>query len=248
MKKIYLLVLAIIVVALVWVAARRKPSIIEKPKGAQDYFEIGLASYREGVTAFLDAPFDEMSPEESEEYRKMVTSAADSAIKSYQEIIDKYPDSKWADDAQFCIAIAYFSRGDWDKTIAAFQKVITDYPEAELEPQTKEEEMLFVPKIDFDLRAFAQWRIGTIYYDKRDLSQAMIELKKVIDNYPQDKMVIAAAIHIERCSPEINDYKPAIKAYQKVLGIRTNTPEDIAFFEKKIKELQAKQASLKKQS
>lgn len=190
-----------------------------------------------------------MSPEEYDEHRKMVISSTDSATKFYQEVINKYPESKWADDAQFCIATAYFRRGDWDKAIAAFQKVITDYPEAKLEPQTIEEEILGIPKVSSNLHALAQERIAGIYYHiKKDYPQALIEYSKIIDKYPQDIFAHPVATHrIERLCSELNNYAPAIKAYQKLLKTRTNTPKDVAFFEKRIKELQAKQSALKKQ-
>ena len=240
MKKIYLLLVAIIVIVLVGMVI-----IMKKPKTAQEYLETGLTQFKK--TIVFPKEYHKMSSEEYDEHRKMVISSIDSAIKSYQEIINKYPESRWADDAQFCIATAYFRRGDWDKAIEAFQKVITDYPEAKLEPQTIEEEMLGIPKASSNLHALVQERIAGIYYNmKKNYLQALIEYNKVIDKYPQDIFAHPAATYrIKRLCSELNDYEPAIKAYQKLLKTRTNTPKDVAFFEKRIKELQAKQAALK---
>ncbi len=222
--------------------------IVKKPKTAQEYFEVGFTHYKKVVAAALAIPnYSELSPQKEEEYRKMVNSSTDSAIKSYQEIIDKYPESRWADDAQFFIAEAYFIRGDWDKAIEAFQKVIIDYPEAKLEPETMEEETLTLLRTIPNLHALTQRRIAGIYYDmKNDYPQAMIEFNKVIDKYPQDRRAtLMAVFYIERYASKSKNYEPAISAYQKLLKIRVNKPKDIAFFEKKIKELQAKQAALK---
>lgn len=240
MKKIYLLLVAIIVVALVWAAARRKPGIIEKPEIDREYFETGLTQYKKFVTSDIDEYLN-MPLEERKEYKKILISSANSAIKSYQEIIDKYPDSKWADDAQFYIAMTYFYGGEWDKAIEAYQKVITNYPEAKLEPQTMEDDTLILPNTIPNLHAYAQERIASIYYDmKEDYPQALIEYNKVIDKYPQDRIALAAAFDIERYCSKIKNYEPAIKAYEKLLKTRDNTPKDVAFFEKKIKELKAK--------
>ncbi len=240
MKKIYLLLVAIIVVALVGVVI-----IVKKPKTAQEYLETGLTQFKKTIISSKE--YHEMSAEESKEYLKMVISSTDSAVKSYQEIIDRYPESRWADDAQFCIATAYFRRGDWNEAIEAFQKVITDYPEAQLEPSTVEN-MLNVPKTISNLHAFSQRQIAGIYYDmKNDYPQAIIEFNKVIDKYPQDTAALSAAFAIERYASKSKNYEPAIKAYQKLLKTRVDKPKTLAFFEKKIKELQAKQAALKKQ-
>ena len=240
MKKIYLLLVAIIVIVLVGIVI-----IVKKPKTAQEYFETGLSQFKEAVMS--PRVYHELSPEEKEEYRKMVFSSTDSAIKSYQEIIDKYPESKWADDAQFCIATAYFRRGSWNEAIEAYRKVITNYPEAKLEPQTMEDDTLILPKTIPNLHAYVQEQIAGIYYRlKRNYSQALIEYNKVIDKYPQDVYAHPAATHqIMRLCSELNDYTPAIKTYQKLLKTRTNTPKDIAYFERRIKEFKTKQAALK---
>ena len=99
------------------------------------------------------------------------------------------------------------------------------------------------------MHAFSQQRIASTYYNvKRNYPQALIEYNKVIDKYPQDVYAHPAATHqIYRLCSELNDYTPAIEAYQKLLKTRVNKPKDVAFFEKKIKELQAKQAALTKQ-
>ena len=248
MKKIYLLLVAIIVVVLVWAVARKKPGIIEKPEIDKEYFETGLSHYKKIIT--FPKEYHEMSSEEYDEHRKMVISSTDSAIKSYQQIIDKYPESRWADDAQFFIAEAYFIRGDWDEAIAAFRKVITNYPEAELEPETIEEDMPTVPKTVSNPHALTQCQIAGIYYNvKKDYPQALIEYNKVIDRYPQDRAAtLMAAFDIERCAAATKNYEPAIEAYQKLLQAKPETASRAAFLEKKIKELQAKQAALKKQS
>ncbi len=253
MKKIYLLLVAIIVIVLVGIVI-----VVKKPKTAQEYFETGLNSYKS-----IDIPseeYREMSPEEKEEYYKMVISSANSAIKSYQKIIDKYPDSKWADDAQFCIAVAYHtealvSNGDnADRAIEASKKFITDYPEAKLEPYTIENS----PFIKAFVRsaavssphALAQWQIANTYDSiKKDYPQALAEFNKIIDKYPQAKCAYVAIWEIDRLCPKLNDYVPAIEACQKLLKTRTNiTPGEIVYFKKVIKESKAKQAALKKQS
>lgn len=248
MKKIHLLLVAIVVIVLVGIVI-----IVKRPKTAQEYFETGLNSYKS-----IDIPSEEyrkMSPEEEEEYNKMVISSADSAIKSYQKIIDKYPDSRWTDDAQFCIAEGYYaialssiSNVDYaDRAIEANQKFITDYPEAKLEPQTMENLSFVIPKTLSNPHAFAQWHIASIYDDiKKDYPQALIEYNKVIDNYPQTTI---AAVMIHRITPlcsKLNDYTPAIEACQKLLKTRTDiTPGETVYFEKVIKESKAKQAALK---
>ncbi len=246
-KKGYLLVIVIVIIALATITV-----IVKKPKPDKEYFQSGLIQYSKSEASIQSMPdFTQLSPEKKEEYRKTVISSVNPSVKSYQAIIDNYPESRWADDAQFCIATAYHFTGNIDKAIEAYRKLITDYPEAKLEPQTMmDKDLLALPETIPSLHALAQEQIAGIYYRlKRNYPQALIEYNKVIDNYPQDKRAtLMAAFDIERYSSEVKNYEPAIKAYQKLLKTRVNKPKDIAYFEKKIKELKAKQAALTKQS
>jgi len=250
-KKGYLVAIVIVIIVLVGLVI-----ILKKPKSPQEYFETGVNLHKNVEISAEE--YRMMSPEEEEEYCKMVISSTDSAIKSYQEIIDKYPESKWADDAQFCIAHACYitahaspANVDYaDRAIEAFQKFITNYPEAKLEPQTIEGLSFSIPPRISSLHAVAQWQIASLNREiKKDYPQALIEYNKIIDKYPQTICAHPLVTYeIDRLlCPELNDYTPAIETYQKLLKTRINTPKDVAYFEKRIKEFKAKQATLKKQ-
>lgn len=248
-KKGYLVAIVIVIIVLVGIVI-----IVKRSKTAQKCFETGLNLYKSA-----DIPpeeYREMSPEEEKEYCKMVISSTDSAIKSYQKIVDRYPRSKWADDAQFCIAVGYYTNAqssisnvDYaDKAIEASQKFITNYPEAKLEPYTIENLLFVIPKTVSSPLAVAQWQIADIYDSiKKDYPQALIEYNKVIDKYPQTTIARTTIYSITSLCPKLNDYTPAIEACQKLLKTRTNTPGENVYFEKVIEESKAKQAALKKQ-
>ena len=246
-KGYFLLAIIIVIIALVGIMI-----IMKKPKTAQECFETALNLYKSSYVSSKE--FRKMSPEEKEEYRKMVISSADSAIKSYQKIIDKYPESKWTDDAQFCIAVAYYTKAqasvdNADRAIEANQNFITDYPEAKLDPQTMENLSFVVPKAHSNPHAAAQWQIANTYDSvKKDYPQASIEYSKVIDNYPQSRVARTTIYSITALCSKLNDYTPAIEACQKLLKTRTNiTPGEIGYFKKVIEDSKAKQAALKKQ-
>lgn len=251
-KKGYLVAIVILVIVLVGIMI-----IVKRPKTAQKYFETGINLHKNvGIST---EEYRQMSPGEKEEHNKMVISSTDTAIKSYQEIVDRYPESKWADDAQFSIAAGYYikartSNGDnADKAIEASQKFITDYPEAKLEPYTIENS----PFIKAFVRSAAvssphavvQWQIANTYEKlKKDYPQASIEYTKVIDNYPQSTVARTTIYSITALCPKLNDYTPAIEACQKLLETRTNiSPGETVWFKKVIEESKAKQAALKRQ-
>ncbi|KKL24388.1 hypothetical protein LCGC14_2415810 [marine sediment metagenome] len=76
MKKIYLVLIAIIVIVLVGIVI-----IVKRPKTAQEYFETGLTQFKK--TIVFPKEYHKMSSEEYDEHRKMVISSSNSAIKSF---------------------------------------------------------------------------------------------------------------------------------------------------------------------
>lgn len=149
------------------------------------------------------------------------------AIKSYREVIDKYSESNWSDDAQYFLPGLYYLQGNYKKQIEEMREFIEKHPyykPQELEDWTRQQPTMKnlprITKLTKNLSGFVQFQIGIIYtHNIKDFQQAVIEFNKVIDSYPQEVTLIhLAARNIERfCGPVINDYEPAIKAYQKVI-------------------------------
>jgi len=50
------------------------------------------------------------------------------AIKEFQAFIEKFPESKLIDFAQFWLAECYYAQGDWFKAILVYKKLIRLYP------------------------------------------------------------------------------------------------------------------------
>lgn len=56
------------------------------------------------------------------------------SIDQYKEIIKEYPGTEWADDAQFEIAHAYYSIGNYERAIGEYRKTVEEYPRSDTAP------------------------------------------------------------------------------------------------------------------
>jgi tetratricopeptide (TPR) repeat protein len=56
------------------------------------------------------------------------------SIEQFEEILEKYPNSSWADDSLFEIAHAYDSLGEYERSVAGYRRLAERYPESELAP------------------------------------------------------------------------------------------------------------------
>ncbi|MHC4212186.1 MAG: ankyrin repeat domain-containing protein [Planctomycetota bacterium] len=59
------------------------------------------------------------------------------AIDEYNKVVNLFPKSKIAQDAQYWIGQSYFRAGQYDAALSAFEKLLDEYPEGKTIPTTK---------------------------------------------------------------------------------------------------------------
>ncbi len=91
----------------------------------------------------------------------------DQAVIKFEEVLQKYPASTYADNCAYWIGECHFANGNFQKAIASFRKVFT-FPETE--------------KADD-----AQLKLGYCYLRLGDKKQAALEFKKVVSLYPDSE-------------------------------------------------------------
>ena len=111
----------------------------------------------------------------------------DSAIMSFKEVIDKYPDSELVDTARYQLAECsklLSLRPDYDQTptIVAreeFEDFIEKYPESEMSEDARE----IVDKLK-NREAENTYKVAQFYESRRMNESAMIYYEDIIRNYP----------------------------------------------------------------
>lgn len=85
-------------------------------------------------------------------------------ISTLQSVIQKFPNSNYADDVSFEIPYTYFLMGEYDTAIAGLQKMVQDYPRSS-----------YVPR--------ALVTIGLVQYNKNDYDTALTTFKRIVEEY-----------------------------------------------------------------
>ena len=121
------------------------------------------------------------------------------AITKSKKVLFKYPDSRWADNAQYLLAIANYYKGNYRSAKEEFEKFLFDYPESDLRIKGN----IWYGKTLWNLgqkdAALQQWEttadkiktdevLGELYFlmgesfrEKQQLDSAVIYYKKVSD-------------------------------------------------------------------
>lgn len=135
----------------------------------------------------------------------------DDAINILYRIIREYPDSEFADDAQYelgeqnCDPVTVWDN-DYKQAIREYEKLIDQYPKSNLCPKAK-------------------LRIGDCYRMLESYYEAIHAYKKVIEDYPDTQEAILSQRYIGTCYTVLKDYEKAIEAYQRVINKFPKTEE-----------------------
>ena len=121
------------------------------------------------------------------------------AITTFQQLINDYPDSEYADDAQYYIgSINEKKLGYYIQALLEYQKLIDNYPNSEFADD-------------------AQLGTGNCYYATKDYSHAIEAYQKIIDNYSQSNIAPLAQYSIGQSYRKLANYAQAILEFTKTI-------------------------------
>jgi tol-pal system protein YbgF len=100
------------------------------------------------------------------------------AAQLFQEFLDRYPSSEYADNAQYWLGESYYVTGNFDIALAAFQGLLNDYPDS--------------PKVPDALL-----KIGYTHYELKQWDRARAALSQVEQDYPDTTLARLAASRLK---------------------------------------------------
>ena len=119
------------------------------------------------------------------------------AIKKYQDLLQKYPLSPWAIEAQYAIGFCYYLNEKYSEALPEFRNLLTFYSQSNLAEN-------------------AQYWVGVCLLANKLYDLALIEFQKVIVNYPRSDRVPWARMGMGDVYLAKGEYASALLEYQKV--------------------------------
>ncbi len=107
------------------------------------------------------------------------------SIKSFEAFKVNYPNSKYADNAQYWLGEANYVSRDYKKALSDFQQLIAQYPDSSKNPG-------------------ARLKIGYIYFELKNWSAARDALQQVVTLYPDSTVAKKANERLQRMKREGN--------------------------------------------
>jgi len=105
------------------------------------------------------------------------------SIKAFEAFKVNYPNSKYADNAQYWLAEANYVSRDYKRALAEFQQLISQYPDSSKNPG-------------------ARLKIGYVYFELKNWSAASEALQQVVTMYPDTTVAKKAKERLQRMKRE----------------------------------------------
>lgn len=172
--------------------------------------------------------------------------AMDEVVKKASTMIDKYPKSKWVDDAYLLTGKAYLFKGDATAAINLFDYVSNQYKDPAIRLQAKlwTVKSLVMQQKLIEAEAMAtsilknpdfpksqtyqvQFTLGTIYHLQRKYAQSAELLSKALPYVRNSMDCYRTLFALGQAYQQSGDYYKAEKSYAKVP--KYNPPYDITF-------------------
>ena len=116
----------------------------------------------------------------------------------FQKVLEKYPESEWADNAQFGLGLIYEELGDYQKAVEELGKVVINYPKGDKAPNA-----LFGIGEIYERRLKNEpSKLSLSSLTLKNNSQAIETYQKLVDNYPGSRWAPMARERIERIRKE----------------------------------------------
>jgi TolA-binding protein len=165
------------------------------------------------------------------------------AILNFQQLINDYPESGYADDAQYYIGYINEKKlGYYIQALLEYQKLIENYPDSEFIDDAylgigncyyitydyyhaiKAYQKIIDDYSQSTLAPLAQYSIGQSYRKLANYTQAILEFTKTIENYPESEYAAPAQYYLASSYYDAKDYNQAILEFQITID---NYPDSI---------------------
>jgi len=124
---------------------------------------------------------------EQADYRKALAMVRDGqfeeAAESFNIFLDNYPDSSYADNANYWIGETYYVIRDFEPALEIFTDLVEKFPDSPKVPDTR-------------------LKIGYIYYEQHDWPAAHEELSGIVSTYPDTEVAQLANARLMRMEDE----------------------------------------------
>ncbi|MCF7708898.1 MAG: outer membrane protein assembly factor BamD [Verrucomicrobia bacterium] len=143
------------------------------------------------------------------------------AAKAAKRIVERWPYSDFAPDAQFLLARCYENRDRDERAFKEYQKLIKNYPNNERFEQALKAQFEIANRF-LNGQWFKVWGLVPLYPSMKKTADMY---KQIIENGPYSEYAPLAQLKIGQAHENSSEYIKAAEAYNKAADIYHNMPD-----------------------
>ncbi len=143
----------------------------------------------------------------------------DEGIETLRQLIEKYPNSRYAPHSIYSIADYYYNEQDYQTALTYYQQVMNDYPDSEVAekvPGTLEDLKETIAYLDYE-KAFNVFDSAKKDNDLDLYRQAAEMFIKVAEDFPFTESEIGAYSNAGICYEALDEWRKAVECYDIVI-------------------------------
>ncbi len=166
------------------------------------------------------------------------------AIEKSDKVLEKYPNSKWYDDALYVNGISHYYTKNYNRAEKRFRELLAEFPEFkdikgvriylaktklklgdEAEAMTLFEKM-FAESVEKTVKGDAAMSLGEYYFENKDYETSRKYFQSIVDSLGDEKDKLAAQKYIADGYFTRFKYKDALDNYLKILALESGLDEE----------------------
>ncbi|HUW23744.1 MAG TPA: tetratricopeptide repeat protein, partial [bacterium] len=121
-----------------------------------------------------------------------------SSDEGLENFVNRYPGESLAGEAYWQLGVRSFEKGEYNKAIKNFQKVIIDYPHVSSAKS-------------------ASYYLGEAYYSLKKFAEAIKAFQNFVSSYPEDELTEMAKFHLANGLFQAGEIEESIEHYKEIL-------------------------------
>lgn len=151
----------------------------------------------------------------------------DKMIAPLEKLIKEYPNHNLVPEAQFTIGDYYYNTKNYSKALVEYRTFIEKFPNH----FKTEEAKSFIKELS-QIDAFQEYQKAIVLFDKKDYKNAIAELTKIVEKYPDTEVAMACEANIASAYEQLGDKKKAKELFTQIVEKYKNNPNasGVVFF------------------
>jgi TolA-binding protein len=136
----------------------------------------------------------------------------DTMVATFRAVVQRYPATKAAADAQFTIADYYYNQKQYNDALVAYQEFLAKFPTNARSDEARQ----LIAELG-EVEAYREYEQALAFFDAKNWRVAIAELTKVLERYPNTSIVYGCKTNIASAYEQLGERRRALELFNEII-------------------------------